>query len=109
MDVLMIDEPIPEFVNAISVEKMCKKAYGIMTAYGEVRAVSDWKRPAGNSKWTSKVNWDKAKFINPDLVQEEVLHIPGVEDEVRGVMDREAQMMKIQTKLQERSKKSNEA
>jgi len=105
IDTLLLDDPIDNFINHIGVEKLSKKAYGLMTAYNNVKKETDWKRPSGNAKWTSRVDWNAAKRVDPDLKGEDsLLRVPQVEDEVRTEIDREAALIKAKAKLDERQR-----
>jgi hypothetical protein len=100
---MMIIDRQPGLLNKVSVEKICRKVYGLMRAYRDVQVAGDWKRPkgGGNNSWKTKVNWHEAKMIDPGLAEGRDVHMPEVDEELRKEMDREASILKSRTKLAE--------
>ena len=94
IDTLLFDAPIPDFINHVGVEKLCKKAFGLMTAYSPIKQEIDWKRPSGNNKWVTKVDWEGAKRIDPDLRgKDNLFRLREVKDEARRQIDRDAALL----------------
>ena len=108
LDVMMLDEPVENFINLVNVEIMCKKAYALTQAYSNVQKKEDWQRPQGGSgsKWTSKVQWDLAKRYDPQLRTESTFTVPEVEEEVNATLAQEVQLLKVQQKAAEVNKKT---
>ena len=108
LDMLVIDEPLENFINSLTAEKLGKEIYGLMRAYEYVGKESDWKKPTGGSKnWVSKVNWEAAKRVDPELkADHQVPRIREQEDETAKEMDREAALLRVQDKLAEAAKKN---
>ena len=88
------DEPLPNFVNQVCVERLGKKALGLMHAFKACQSPDDWRRPQGKkdgSKWTSKVDWEAAKRIDPELASQDTgFRMRHLEDEIRKELTREA-------------------
>ena len=106
LDVMMLDDPVENFINLASVESMCKKAYGITQAYANVNNKEDWHCPAGSSKskWKTKVQWEVAKQYDPELRKDALPPVPEVEEEVNNVLNLQAQLQKVQQKTVEATK-----
>ena len=87
-------EPLPNFVNQVCVERLGKKALGLMHAFKTCQSPDVWRRPPGKkdgSKWTSKVDWEAAKRIDPELASQDTgFRMRHLEDEIRKELTREA-------------------
>ena len=104
-DTMMLVDKEPGLLNKVSTEKLARKIYGLMKAYGQVESEKDWLKPAGKdaSSWKSKVNWDAAARIDPNLKPEDTsMRIPSVEEEIKRGMVVEADLLKAHSKLKER-------
>ena len=103
LDTLLIDEPLDNFINKLQVEKLGKKIYGLQKAFENVNQESHWKKPTGAAKqWTSRVNWEAAKQVDPELLMpNQVPRIRQQEDETRMEMDREAMIIRTQQRLRD--------
>jgi len=91
------DNPLPDFINQVCVERLAKKALGLLHAFKNCQRESDWKRPPGKDtkSWTSKVDWEAAKRIDPELAsQDSGFRMRHLEDEIRKELTREA-MVKV--------------
>ena len=101
LDIMLLDEPIPNFINSILVERVAKKTYALMVAYQEVLVEEDWKRPAGCKHWASNICWEKAMRIDPDLQPDgQVLRIPLVQREISSQLRREAAEKKLRDQVE---------
>ena len=102
IDTLLLDEKVPNFINKVSTEKLCKKLYALMIAFEHVSKESDWKKPQGSSKWQSKVNWEEARRYDPELkTDNQVPRFRDVEDLVHKEVDREAALIRSKMKLKD--------
>ena len=94
LDSLLFGEnPLPNFINQVSVERLAKKALAILHAFKGCQSPSDWRRPSGkdSAKWTSKVDWEAAKRIDPELASADSgFRMRHLEDEIRKELSREA-------------------
>ena len=105
IDSLMLEDELPDFRNHVGTEKLCKRALGLVTAFGAVRKESDWRRPGSAKQWVSKVDWLAAKRVDPSILDTDWnFRNRELEEEVRREMDREAQLLKARNKLEERSR-----
>ena len=111
LDTLLIDEPLNDFINKLQVEKLGKKIFGLQRAFENVTQLSDWKKPTGAAKnWSSKINWESAKQVDPELKMPDTLpRIREQEDETRVEMDREAMLLRTQQQLQNAAASRKEA
>ena len=104
LDVIFLEERESGAINRLSVERLAKKALGLIKAYGGVNRLEDWKRQKNAGKdWKSKVNWAEAKRYDPQLTQEEVMRIESNESEVRKKMEQDALLLKVKLKLEDKS------
>jgi hypothetical protein len=104
-DTMMLVDKEPGLLNKISTEKLARKIYALMKAFGQVECEKDWLKPSGKEagSWKSKVNWDAASRIDPNLKPEDsALRIQSVEEEVKRGMVQDADLLKAQAKLKER-------
>jgi len=88
-------------INQIGTEKLSRKGFGIVGAFGAVQKESDWKRTSNAGKnWKSKVDYEKWRRMDPMAEDKDHLFINRkVEDEIRSEMEREAQQLKARKKL----------
>ena len=93
-------------MNKVSTEKLTRKAYALYLAFHPVKRMGDWKRPRGDGgkNWKSKIEWEAAKRYDHTLTDDEIITISGAEAEVRKEMERDALMLKMKSKLEERAK-----
>ena len=105
LDAIFLLERQPGALNRVSTEKLARKAYALYLAFNGVRRQADWKRPKGEGgkTWKSKIDWDAAKRYDHTLTDEDIITISGAEAEVRKEMERDALMLKMRSKLEERA------
>ena len=107
VDSLLLYDRQPRVINSISLEKLAKKGYSIYVAYTAVERREDWKKTDKSPKnWSSKVSEDIWKRIDPSRGGADELSFTNrkLEDEIRGEVDRDANLLKAFSKLQERQK-----
>jgi hypothetical protein len=107
IDSLLLYDRHPKVINSISLEKLAKKGYGIYVGYMAIEKREDWKRGDKSAKtWTSKVNEEMWRRIDPAKGGVDELSFTNrkLEDEIRGEVDRDANLLKAFAKLQERQK-----
>ena len=107
MDALFLVDRVKGAINHVGTEKKARKIHGIKMAFDKVTKQSDWKKGSSNAKnWKSKIDEEMWSRYDPEkLDQTHVFINRKAEDEVRGEMEREANLMKAKNKLLEQSKK----
>ena len=105
LDAILLVERCPGSLNRVSTEKLARKAYAFYVAFHGVRRQADWKKPKGDQgkAWKSKIDWEAAKRYDHTLTDDEIITISGAEAEVRREMERDALMLKMKSKLEERA------
>lgn len=88
-------------INQIGTEKLSRKGYGIVSAFGAVPNESDGNKTSNPGKnWKSNVDYEKWRRMDPMAEDKDHLFINRkVEDEIRSEMEREAQQLKARNKL----------
>ena len=105
IDNIFLHDKLKGAINSISTEKVARKAYGIVSAFENVRRRADWQKPGGAKSWTSRVDYETWARIDPGKLSDRPYVNRRVEDEIRGEMDRDAQLLKAKTKLAEQKAK----
>ena len=83
---MLLEDEVKDAINSVSFEKLCRKAYGIASAFREVEKQEDWRKPTSAPKtWRSKVNHELWKRIDPARSGAEDAQFANrrLEDEVR--------------------------
>ena len=59
LDRLVVDSASAEVISKPAVGVVCRKVYGLIRAFGDVKSENGWKMPKGANagKWKSKVKW----------------------------------------------------
>ena len=83
----------------MSFERLVRKGYALVRAYRNVNSKDDWSRPKDSKAWKSKVDWEAARRLDPQLAEEGALRVLAAEEEVRKAMGRDAQLVKARTDL----------
>ena len=86
---------------------MAKKGLGIVSAFRAVETKDHWRKPANGGKtWKSRVDEEMWRRIDPVRGGQDELQYSNrkLEEEIRGEVDRDAQMLKAFSKLEERRK-----
>ena len=103
LDTLFLTDKVPGAINQVTTEKLARKVMGIRSAFKHVMKMGDWKRTEGAKTWTSRVDREIWRRIDPQLEDTEHMFINRrAEDEMRGEMDRDAALLKAKAKLAER-------
>ena len=86
----------------MALEKLAKKGYGIHQAFFDVEREEHWRKT--DKKGVRKVNDELWRRINPARSgkEDQIFVNRGLEEEIRGEVDRDAQLLKAFTKLKER-------
>ena len=101
VDTMLLVDRDPGVINRVALEKLCRKAMGIVEAWRKVEQESDGNRPPNAGKqWKSKVNYEEARRIDPSMLDESLFRIRDLEDEVRKETEREAGLLKAKIKLE---------
>ena len=87
----IIREP-GDIINSEATEILCRRLHGLELAFSKVRRLNDWKQPRGQQgqKWKGKVRWDLCDQYDIRALDEDELHIPGADEEVRHRLDKQA-------------------
>ena len=105
VDTIFLHDKQPGAINMISTERLGRKGYGIITAFRDVKKREDWQKPSGQKSWTTKVDYEGWRRVDPLYEDREHLFVNRkVEEEVRQEMDRDAAMLKAKNKLTAQSK-----
>ena len=104
IDALLLEDSQPDCINSVALERLAKKGYGIHQAYNDCEKEDDWKRADNN---TSKVNEELWRRLDPSRsgIEDQIFVNRGVEEEIRGEVDRDASVLKAFAKLEERQKR----
>ena len=101
IDSILVTDRIAGMINLVSTELLARKAYARERAFEDCKAEEDWRKPRGDPKgWRSKVKFDLLTRFDPKMTEEEVLRVPGAEDEVRREIDRDVSFEKARSKLE---------
>ena len=106
IDSMLLQDRAPDAINSISLEKLAKKGYAVQQGCRNVKKESDWRRPkTDNKNWKSKVDFILWQRLDPSRLgdDEQTFLNRDVEEEVRVEMDRDAQLLKARSKLEERA------
>ena len=108
LDALFLVDQTKGAINHVGTEKLARKMHGMKLAFLNVEKESDWKKPSGKSTgWKTKVDEESWDRYDPER-KERSHHVfvnRKAEDEVRGEMEREANLLKAKNKLHEHSRK----
>ena len=107
IDSMVLQDRTPGVINSVALERLCKRGFGIVSAYRSVERKEDWKKPQQNQKnWRSKVNEELWRRIDPARSGVDELNFTNrkLEEEIRSEVDRDAAMLKAFSKLEDRQK-----
>ena len=83
LDRLVVHSRDQDVVNMPAVEVICRRIYGALCAFEDVREESDWKQPRGSGgKWKSKVKWGLLKEYDVKALEGSDWRIPEADKEV---------------------------
>ena len=100
IDTMMINDK-QVIINLISTELLARRAYARERAFEDVFKEEDWKKPRADAKnWRTKVKTDLLVRFDPRMTEQEVLRLPGAEEEVRKEVDRDVAFEKARAKLE---------
>ena len=99
VDAMVLVDREPGVINTVSLERLSRKAMGIVEAWKKVKQESDWSKQGGSKNWKSKVDYESAKRIDPSLLEEAHFRIRPLEEEVRKEVERDANLLKARSKL----------
>ena len=103
LDRLVVASPGVEIVNLQAVEVICRKLYGLLKAFEDVKCEADWKQPkgAGSGKWKSKVKWQLLQEYDVKALESSDWAISGADQEVADRLQRRALFQKHLSKVEE--------
>ena len=107
IDALLLQDQQLGVINTTGLERLAKKAYGIVAAFKSVEKKDDWKKPVNAAKhWRSKVNEELWRRIDPARAEADDRQFSNrkLEEDIRTEVDRYAQLLKAFAKLEERAK-----
>ena len=91
---LMTDREIG-LLNKVSFERLVRKGYALVRAFSSVQSRNDWSRPKDfKGTWKSKVDWESARRLDPQLSDDGALKVMAAEEEMRKAMSRDASLQK---------------
>ena len=92
LDRLVVDSASAEVINMPAVEVVCRKVYGLIRAFEDVKSENDWKMPRGANagKWKSKVKWTLLQEYDVKLLDSSDWNIPEADREVADRLQKRA-------------------
>jgi hypothetical protein len=92
LDRLVVDSASSEVINMPAVEVVCRKIYGLIGAFEDVKSESDWKMPKGANagKWKSKVKWTLLQEYDVKFLDSSDWSIPEADREVSDRLQKRA-------------------
>jgi hypothetical protein len=101
LDQMIFVDGWADVVNSVAFERIARKALAIVKAWTKVEQLSDWSKPANAPKgWRSKVDYEEAKRVDPNLIDEGGIQIRDMEEEIRKEQEREASLLKARLRLE---------
>ena len=93
-------------MNSEAVEILTRRIHGLQLAFRDVRKLSDWKQPRGQSgqKWRSKVQWHLCDQYDIRALDEEDMAAGAVDEEVRKRLETKALFNKHLNKAEDQDK-----
>lgn len=70
-----------------------------MTAWKAVESKADWSKPSQAKSWTSKVDFEAQKRIDPEMIESAQFRTREMEEEMRKEVERDADLLKAKNKL----------
>ncbi|CAK0870311.1 unnamed protein product [Prorocentrum cordatum] len=99
VDTMLMTDRQRGLLNLVSFERLVRKGYAIVRAYRNVNSRDDWSRPKDAKNWKSKVDWEAARRLDPQLADEGTIRVMSAEEEMKKAMGRDAQLMKARSDL----------
>ena len=92
LDRLVVDSASAEVINMPAVEVVCRKVYGLIRAFEDVKSENDWKMPKGANagKWKSKVKWTLLQEYDVKFLDSSDWSIPEADREVADRLQKRA-------------------
>ena len=106
VDRLLLEDGAPNLINTTTLETLARKAYGIELGFGQCRSENDWRKPRNAKEWSTKVDFEMIKRIDPGISQDlfgGTEYMRDAKEELRGEMTRDADLAKVRGKLAERT------
>ncbi|CAK0828932.1 unnamed protein product [Prorocentrum cordatum] len=99
VDTMLMTDRQRGLLNLVSFERLVRKGYAIVRAYRNVNSRDDWSRPKDAKNWKSKVDWEAARRLDPQLADESTIRAMSAQEEMKKAMGRDAQLMKARPDL----------
>ena len=101
LDRLVTFESSADIVNLSAVEVICRKLYGLLRAFEDVKCEADWKQPkgSGSGKWKTKVKWALLQEYDVQALESPDWAIPSADAEVSERLQRRALFNKHLSKV----------
>ncbi|CAK0897485.1 unnamed protein product, partial [Prorocentrum cordatum] len=99
VDTMLMTDRQRGLLNLVSFERLVRKGYAIVRAYRNVNSRDDWSRPKDAKNWKSKVDWEAARRLDPQLADESTIRVMSAEEEMKKAMGRDAQLTKARSDL----------
>ena len=73
-------------LNLVSFERLVRKGYAIVRTCRNVNSRDDWSRPKVSKSWKSKVDWEAARRLDPQLADENTIRVMRAEEDMKKAM-----------------------
>ena len=91
LDRLVVHSRDTDVINMPAVEVVCRRIYGALLAFEDVKEEADWKQPRNsNGKWKSKVKWGLLKEYDVKALESNDWRIPEADKEVTDRLQQKA-------------------
>ena len=92
LDRLVVDSDSAEVINMPAIEVVCRKVYGLIWAFGDVKSKNDWKmrKGADAGKRKSKVKWALHQEYDVKFLDSSDWSIPEADREVADRLQKRA-------------------
>ncbi|CAK0860440.1 unnamed protein product [Prorocentrum cordatum] len=95
VDTMLMTDRQKGLLNLVSFERLVRNGCAIVRVYRNVNSRDDWSRPEDANNWKSKVDWEAARRLDPQLADESTIRVMSAEEEMKNAMGRDAQLMKV--------------
>ena len=90
-----------DVLNSEDLERMCRRAMGIIKAWEPVLCKDDWSRPKSAGKdWKSKVDMEAQVRLDPDCQEGEMFRYVDIQEEIRSARDYDAKELMSKAKYE---------
>ena len=94
VDTMLMTDRERGLLNKVCFERLVRKGYALVRAFRNVQCRADWSKPKDAKSWRSKVDWEAARRLDPQLVEDGTITIMSAEEEIRKTMSRDAGILR---------------